>query len=206
MDIIDEFHKLYYHDGDEIYKKTYYMGIPIQKCPLDLWIYQEIIWEYKPMFIVETGTLYGGSALYLAHVLDNAKLNSQIYSIDINNWDYPKHNKIRYIWGDSVNRDLVDTLAPILNDGTVLVILDSLHTKEHVLKELELYSSFIKKDGYIIVEDTNLNGNPVRYDWGEGPKEAVEEFLSKHPEFVSDASKEKFLMTFNQQGYLKKIK
>ena len=85
-----------------------------------------------------------------------------------------------------------------------LVILDSIHTKEHVLDELNIYSRFIKPNGYIIVEDTNLNGHPVRNDWGDGPMEAVNEFLIQNSDFMIDSTKEKFLMTFNPRGYLKK--
>jgi len=205
MNIIDEFHKKFYNEGDEIYGKVTYMGFPILKCPLDLWIYQEIIWEYMPRYIIETGTFYGGSALFLAHTVKNAGLDCDIFSIDINGQLCPKADRLYYITDDSVNLDLISDFRNMIGDKKVLVILDSLHTKEHVLKELSLYSEFIKPRGYIIVEDTNLNGHPVRKDWGDGPMEAVKEFLETHVEFKIDETKEKFLMTFNPNGYLKRV-
>ena len=70
---------------------------------------------------------------------------------------------------------------------------------------MEIYSKFVSKDSYLIVEDTNINGHPVLPEFGDGPMEAVEEFLKKHSEFIIDSKCEKFLMTFNPKGYLKKI-
>jgi cephalosporin hydroxylase len=71
-----------------------------------------------------------------------------------------------------------------------------------VLAELELYGSRVSSGQYLIVEDTNLNGHPVRADFGPGPMEAVQEFLEGHPEFTPDRSREKFLLTYNPSGYL----
>ena len=83
-----------------------------------------------------------------------------------------------------------------------MVILDSGHKRDHVLEELRCYSPRVSSGQYLIVEDTNLNGNPVRPDFGPGPMEAVEEFLADHPEFTRDRSREKFLLTYNPGGYL----
>ena len=208
IDVVSEFHKKFYNEGDEIYGHVTYMGIPTLKCPLDLWIYQEIIWEYRPDVIIETGTYLGGSTLFLADTLKNAEIDGTVFAIDIVDKVRPlianKNNNIRFIWGSSTNIDLVDTLYSMVGGKNTLVILDSIHTKEHVLDELNIYSRFIKPNGYIIVEDTNLNGHPVRNDWGDGPMEAVNEFLIQNSDFMIDSTKEKFLMTFNPRGYLKK--
>jgi cephalosporin hydroxylase len=85
-----------------------------------------------------------------------------------------------------------------------MVILDSDHHKDHVLRELEIYSKFVTNGSYIIVEDTNINGHPVRPKFGPGPTEAVKEFLKGSRDFVIDKSREKFFLTFNPNGYLKK--
>lgn len=86
-----------------------------------------------------------------------------------------------------------------------MVILDSDHHKEHVLKELRTYSRFVTLDSYLIVEDTNINGHPVYLDFGPGPMEAVEEFLTENSQFFVDRTKEKLLLTFNPCGYLRRI-
>jgi len=85
-----------------------------------------------------------------------------------------------------------------------MVILDSEHCKDHVLKELQIYNSFVNKGSYLIVEDSDINGHPVRPGWGPGPMEALNEFLKENNDFVIDDSREKFLMTQNPRGYLKR--
>ncbi|MFK4426337.1 cephalosporin hydroxylase [Bacillus sp. RC51] len=91
-------------------------------------------------------------------------------------------------------------------DDVILVILDSDHSKEHVLKELQLYKSIVTTGSYMIVEDTCINGNPILPDWGPGPMEAVEEFLTKNNNFIVDETRHKFFISFNPNGFLKKIK
>jgi cephalosporin hydroxylase len=89
-------------------------------------------------------------------------------------------------------------------DDSVLVILDSDHTKDHVLAEMRAYGPLVTKGSYMIVEDTNINGHPVLPDFGPGPWEAVEEFLQGNDQFTVDRSREKLLMTFNPMGYLRR--
>src|SRR4029453_1950556 len=89
-------------------------------------------------------------------------------------------------------------------DEKRLVILDSDHSKAHVSNELELLSPFVSVGSYIVVEDSNVNGHPVLPEHGPGPAEAIAEFLASHRNFVADSAREKFLMTFNPGGYLKR--
>ena len=84
------------------------------------------------------------------------------------------------------------------------MILDSDHSRDHVLDELRLYSRFVTPGGYLVVEDTNVNGHPVFPEHGPGPMEAVEEFLAESDEFEIDLAREKFFLTFNPRGFLRK--
>ena len=86
----------------------------------------------------------------------------------------------------------------------VLVILDSDHNMPHVLKEMEIYSEFVTKGSYMIVEDSNVNGHPIMPNWGPGPFEAIQRFLEENNSFEVDKNREKFYMSFNPNGYLKK--
>jgi cephalosporin hydroxylase len=207
--IVDQFHKFYYdaHIFGGTWANTYWLGVPTEKCPLDLWIYQEIIFEVKPDVIIECGTGGGGSALFLANMCDLVD-NGRVISIDIEyREDRPKHERITYLIGSSTSEEIVRKVEGLIGEGDkVMVILDSDHHKEHVLKELKIYSKFVTKGSYLIVEDTNINGHPVAPDFGPGPMEAVEEFLKENKSFIIDKTREKFYLTFNPKGYLKRIK
>lgn len=206
---VDEFHRLYYDSYvfGETLLNTFWLGVPIWKCPLDVWIYQEIIFEVKPSIIVECGTRYGGSALFLASMCDLVN-NGKVITIDIEDTKgRPKHKRITYLLGSSTSREVVEKVRNLISDGDkVMVILDSDHHKEHVLSELKNYSKLVTQGSYIIVEDTNINGHPVLPDFGPGPMEAVDEFLRENKDFCIDRDKEKFYLTFNPKGYLRKIK
>lgn len=205
MKAIEDFHKIYYNSKVWDWN-TQWLGVRTEKCPLDLWIYQEIIYETEPSLIIETGTLAGGTTLFLASVCA-ARGFGLVLSIDINpsKSPLPYHHRINYCQGDSVSPDTIKRVEGLVGKkDKVMVILDSDHSYLHVLKELELYSKFVTSGNYLIVEDTNLNGNPVLPQYGPGPMEAVAIFLSRHSEFEIDSSREKFLMTFNPRGYLKK--
>jgi len=207
--IVAAFHRIYY-DGPRgegrVFHRTSWMGVPCLKCPLDLWAYQEIAAEIRPELVVETGTYSGGSALFLAQVLD-ALGRGEVVSIDVEERpDLPRHPRIRYVRGSSSDGELVDSLfAGRAGSESRMVILDSDHRREHVTAELSLFAPHVGAGSYLIVEDTSVNGHPVLPDFGPGPSEAVSEFLAAHPEFAVDASREKFLMTFNPGGFLKRI-
>lgn len=198
------FHKLYYYSETRTWQNTYWLGIPLQKCPLDLWIYQEIIYETKPEIIIETGTAKGGSALFFASICDLIK-RGEIITIDISSVKI-SHPRIIKIIGDSISEKIFNQVKKIVRNRTVMVVLDSDHSKKHVLKELELYSKLVTIGNYLIIEDTNINGYPVLPNFGEGPMEAVKEFLQKEKSFQIDRDKEKFFLTFSPKGFLKKIK
>jgi cephalosporin hydroxylase len=131
----------------------------------------------------------------------------EIVTIDVKDVkERPKHERITYLLGSSTSKEIVEQVRRLVsNKGTIMVILDSDHHKEHVLNELRIYGDLVTEASYLIVEDTNINGHPVYPDFGAGPMEAVEEFLKENKNFVVDASKEKFYLTFNPRGYLRRI-
>ncbi len=208
--VVQDFHIAFYVAG--VWKGLTYLGVPVLKNPLDLWLYQEIVSETKPDIIVETGTYEGGSALYLAGVLD-ALGHGLVISIDKAPRGTPEHPRIKYIIGDSTSMGVVETVQKEAGRGEVkcpdiMVILDSDHRRSHVLKELRLYGPLVTPGQYLIIEDTNLNGHPIPFrateEESEGPFEAVRAWLPDHPEFAQDYNCGKFGMTFNPGGYLKR--
>jgi cephalosporin hydroxylase len=141
----------------------------------------------------------------MAHILDIVG-KGEILSIDIDNTiSRPTHPRITYVHGSSADPTLIDSLLEGRHVEVCLVVLDSNHSKAHVLKELDLLASHVSVGSYLIVEDTNINGHPTFPGFGEGPFEAVEEFLETHPEFAVDETREKFLLTFNPRGYLLRL-
>ena len=203
--ILESFSKEYYHSL--AWDNTYWRGFQAKKCPLDLWIYQEIIYDTKPDIIIECGTAEGGTALFMADVcLLLGK--GHVITIDIVPKKNLVHDNLVTAWGSSIDEEIVrEVTSYIGRSDNVMVILDSDHRKEHVLKELDIYSKLVTKDNYLIVEDTNLNGNPITENFvGEGPMDALREFDISKSGFMVDTLREKHILTMNPRGYLVKIR
>jgi cephalosporin hydroxylase len=200
------FHRFYYMAMDSTWEDTRWLGRRIQKFPGDVWVYQEILYELRPDLIIETGTNYGGSAFYLASICDLLD-HGRIVSVDLDaKPDLPAHDRITYVAGSSTDPAVVDELRGAAAEAaTVLVILDSDHSYEHVADELRAYSELVTPGSYMIVEDTNIAGHPVVADLSRGPYEAVDEFLARDARFERDPAREKFMMTFNPGGYLRRV-
>lgn len=207
--IVSEFHNLYHRAGHfgGTWQNTFWLGVPALKLPLDLWVYQEIIFEVRPDLIVESGTASGGSALYMACICDLVD-KGRVITVDIDDTrSRPQHKRIQYLCGSSTSDSIIDQIrSNVAGSDTVLIILDSDHRKSHVLDELRLYNQFVTKGSYLIVEDTCVNGHPVQPNFGPGPMEAVQDFLEGNEDFIVDDSKEKFYVTQNPRGYLKRVR
>lgn len=203
--IVDQFHRLYFNDPGT-WQNTRWLGVRALKCPLDLWIYQELLEELRPQLIIETGTADGGSAYFLASMCDLLGAGD-IVTIDIeSNPARPVHPRVTYIHGSSVDPEVIAQVrARLPISGNVLVILDSDHRAPHVERELSLYAGMVTAGSYLIVEDTCVNNHPIAPDFGPGPMEAVTAFLTGNDQFVVDESRQKFHLTFNPRGYLRRV-
>jgi cephalosporin hydroxylase len=217
--LTDRFSRLYFdsHVVGKTWVSMSWLGVPLLKCPTDLWTYQELIYELKPDVIIETGTLLGGSALYLASLCDLIG-RGRVITIDIDATarsasqeqatvprSRPAHSRITYLNGSSTSEHIVKQVKWLTKDHEkVVVILDSDHSKEHVLAELHAYAPMVSRGSYLIVEDTNVNGHPVLPGFGPGPMEALNVFLQENRDFEIDFSREKHLLTFNPRGYLRR--
>ena len=207
--IVNQFHQLFYgsYTLDRPWTHVSWLGVPASKSPLDLWVYQEILNEVKPEKIIESGTSQGGTAYFLASICDCIG-KGEVLSIDIQPpHNRPQHLRTSYLHGSSTDPSIVERVRSWTgSNNRVMVLLDSDHNREHVLKELSIYSQFVTPGSYLIVEDTNLNGHPVWPGFGPGPMEAVKEFLRHSNEFLPDRNREKFYFTFNPSGFLKRVK
>jgi cephalosporin hydroxylase len=196
-----------------------WMGRPIIQYPQDIIAMQEIIWNVKPDLIIETGIAHGGSLIFYASMLELLGGEGTVLGIDI---DIRKHNRreiekhpmikrITMIEGSSIEAGVVQKVRNFAQGKTrVLVSLDSLHTHDHVLQELEAYSPLVSTGSYCVVFDTIVEDLPDEYSvdrpWGKGnnPKTAVWKFLEGNDRFMIDKEIEnKLLVTVCPDGYLK---
>src|SRR4029077_4241925 len=144
---VDAFHCLYYARLEQTWTQTFWMGIKVLKCPLDLWIYQEILYEVRPDLIVECGTYKGGSALFLAGMCDLLG-HGEVLTIDVDLQDRPSHPRLHYLTGSSTSPEVLQAVALRAGAGSVLVILDSDHSCAHVLEELRGYRQVVTPGSY----------------------------------------------------------
>lgn len=196
-----------------IWAHMWFQNVKIEKNPLDLWMMQQVIYETRPEFIVETGTAFGGSALYWAHTLNGMGLeNSRVITMDI--YDYCATAKTHPLWkkyvtffkASSTDPAILSQIADRVKGHKTLVTLDSDHSMQHVLNELHVYSPMVSRGSYLIVEDTHIDGVPTQPNSGPGPLAAVLKYLKEGGDkmFEQDFSREAFIMTFNPGGWLKR--
>lgn len=204
-----------------------WMGRPIIQYPQDILAVQEIIWSVKPDLIIETGIAHGGSLIFSASMLElnaisGGAKDAEVLGIDI---DIRAHNRaaveahpmarrISMIEGSSVAPEVVAAVrAKAAGKRSVLVMLDSNHTHDHVLAELDAFANLATVGSYCIVFDTVIEDMPADaftdrpWSRGNNAKTAVCEFLERHPEFEIDKSiQHKLLVTVAPDGYLKRLK
>jgi cephalosporin hydroxylase len=200
--ISKHFNRVYYANADRTMFDCAWLGTTTVKYPLDLWIYQELIVEQRPQLIVETGTFRGGSAAYFGSICDLLG-EGHVVSVDIQDLSPPQHPRV----GSSIAPETVAAVhARAEGLVRIFVILDSDHSRDHVLAELHAYSDLVPVGGSLIVEDTNVNGHPVLPEHGPGPYEAVDAFLADNDAFVRDRRSERFMCTANPGGFLTRVR
>ena len=214
-----------------------WLGRPIIQYPQDIVAVQEIIWKVKPDLIIETGIAHGGSLILSASMLAQLDLDEAIQSgekidpseskrkvlaVDIDIRDHNRSaieahhmsSRIEMIQGSSIDLKIANRVEDFAKDySNILVFLDSNHTHDHVLAELELYAPLTSLGSYCVVFDTIVEDMPAdmypNRDWGPGnnPKTAVREYLKNHSEFqVDKALENKILISVAPEGYLQRVK
>jgi cephalosporin hydroxylase len=214
-----------------------WLGRPIIQYPQDIVAMQELVWQTRPDLIIETGIAHGGSLIFSASLLamldmadavesgaaiDPKVSSRKVLGIDIDirehNRDaieaHPMSSRIRMIQGSSIAPEVIGQVKDVAKDyQRILVCLDSNHTHEHVLAELEAYATLVSVGSYCVVFDTLIEDMPadmfVDRPWGSGnnPKTAVHEYLRTHSEFEIDKSiQHKLLITVAPDGYLKRVR
>ncbi len=203
-----------------------WLGRPIIQYPQDMIAMQDLIWSIQPDLIIETGIAHGGSLIFSASMLElnaicGGSQNAEVLAVDIDirphNREaieaHPMFKRISMIQGSSIDPEIVEQVkTQAAGKQKILVFLDSNHTHDHVLAELEAYAPLTSVGSYCVVFDTLVEDLPAdmfgNRPWGPGdnPKTAVREYLKTHAEFEIDKSiQNKLLITVAPDGYLKRI-
>jgi len=196
-----------------------WLGLPIIQMPPDIVALQEVIWATKPQVIIETGVARGGSVIMSSSLLELIG-EGEVVAVDIDIRahnraaieEHPLAHRVHLIQGSSIDPDIVDAVrARTEGAERVMVVLDSNHTHEHVLAELEAYAPMVTPGQYLIVADTVVEHIPVQEHrprpWGPGdnPMTALDAYVAEHPEFEPDRfTNDKLLMTSSPGGYLRR--
>ncbi len=214
-----------------------WLGRPIIQYPQDIVAMQELIWQVKPDLIIETGIAHGGSLIFSASMLalldlcdaiesgtpmDPRQSKRKVLGIDIEIRPHnraaieahPMATRIQMIQGSSIDPAVIEQVHQVAKEyDRILVCLDSNHTHDHVLAELEAYASLVTPGSYCVVFDTIIEDMPAGsfpdrpWDKGNNPKTAVWEYLKDHPEFEIDKSiQHKLLITVAPDGYLRRVR
>jgi cephalosporin hydroxylase len=214
--LMDAFHNLVYHSLE--WDKTTWLGVHAQQNPNDVWSYQQIFFETKPDFVVEAGANNGGGALVWATLLGPINPKAKVLTIDIedkleNARKVPLFKeKVEFFLGSSTSDETFKSISERVKGKKTVVILDSDHSRDHVLNEMNLYGDLVSVGSYMLVQDTNIHGHPTGKNFGPGPWEAVDAFMAAgaHSKggatFEIDRSRELLFFSMHPRGYLKRVK
>ena len=207
--VIKFFHYIWWQSKDT-WPRNRFLGYEILQCPFDLQIYQELIFSTKPEFILQTGICGGGSIVYFSSILDlmGKPKDIKVIGVDIDlsaEAKKIKNDRVILLEGSSTCDEIISKIKDYTRGKNGIVILDSDHSEKHVTEELSIYKDFVQKGCYLVVEDTNLNGNPVHPDFGPGPFEAIQNFLKENKDFSQENHLwKRNLFSFHQYGWLRR--
>lgn len=207
-DIAAEYHKWYY--GTMRQNTTRWMGVTCWKSVSDMWNYQEILAHLRPSLVVEFGSAFGGSAMFFSAVMREIGQPFRVFSVDVTHKNLSERARqdadVEFMESSSTAAVVADRIRELRAEfpGPVFAILDSDHTRDHVLAEMKLLRPLLRAGDYVVVEDANINGHPVMPGFGPGPFEAIEAYEAEFPDdYLHDREREeKFGFTFATNGFL----
>ncbi len=189
-----------------VFDQVHYRGVQTWKNVLDLWVLQEILWETAVDTVIEIGVRHGGTTLWLADMLRTFRADDAlVIAIDLEPPAIQLPPEVRFINGDSIAPTTVEKARGLAAGRKALVIADGNHAAGHVLQEMRLYGPLVAEGSYFIAED----GIVDVMEWKEftpGPTVAAHQFVAENDAFIMDRSREKFLLTYAPDGFLKRVR
>lgn len=204
--LLQQYHEVWYN-APHTWHYLHFLGVGMMKSPNDLWMYQELLSEYRPKTIIETGTYLGGSALWYAFLMDMLQIDGgRIFTIDIDDHRRCDHPRITFLDGDSTDPALAAAISEQV-EYPLLVSLDADHAAAHVFKELTLYAPLVKPGDWLIVEDTNISwGDDGEHKGDRGAQGGLQDYLTIHEgEFRQDVLCERWLLSMHPGGWLQRM-
>jgi cephalosporin hydroxylase len=184
---------------------TTWSGKWMNKAPTDLFAYQEILHRVRPEWILETGTEGGGRALFLATICDLIGAGRVLSVDDRAVENPPEHERITYLRKDPTDPETAAAVRETIGDAKRVVVILGAAKRDKLMASFEYYGQLVPVDSYLILEDTILNGHPVWTGFGPGPHEAAGAIISDG-DFEPDPSLERYGVTFNPSGFLKRVR
>lgn len=203
IDIKQQIRNLFYrhvrleHNGEN---EPRWRGIHVIKFPTDLILYAEQIWNNKPDFIIETGTQFGGSALFFADMLSLFNDTGRVITIDIRDRVVERDPRIEYLLGSSADRKIFEHIKNKVSGKRVMVVLDSDHRYNHVRRELRLYGRLVTPGQFLVVEDSYMRNEVMK-----GPGHAVKWYLDNTKKYVMEHPEEKYFVAVTREGWLRRL-
>lgn len=207
--ICENYHHWYWKT--EVHDRVTWRGVKTLKLVSDMWLYQEIIEKLQPSLIIEFGIFEGGSTLFFNDLLKNMGGNRTHLAVDISlgncNAKVSQLTNVHFMECSSAHESVAQKISELRAafPGPVFCILDSDHTKAHVLAEMELLRPLLVKNDYLVIEDSNLGGQPVAGEWiNNSPFDARADYMAKYPHDYSydTVTEEKFGLTYSPKGFL----
>jgi cephalosporin hydroxylase len=180
--------------------------VRVPRPPTDLFAYQELVARLRPDWIIDIRAGSGGLGWFFATLCDLVG-NGQVIAIESKEpAKRPRHDRLRYITGQSVDEEVVDEVHSLVGrPGNALVILGARAPARRISDEHQAYSDLVPVGGYVVVEDTILNGHPVWPNFGVGPAEAVKGIVERRENFAIDVEMNKYRLSFNPNGFLRRM-
>lgn len=185
------------HRGDN---EPRWRGVHMIKFPTDMALYAEAIWENKPDYLIETGTKFGGSALFFADMLQLFS-GGKVISIDIAPESCPAHPGVEYIVGSSSDRAIFEQVKRRVEGKKVMVVLDSDHRSFHVKRELRLLGRLVTKGQFLVVEDSYTRNSGLK-----GAGRAVEWYLTTTDKYKRETPEDKYFVAVTRGGWLRRVR
>jgi cephalosporin hydroxylase len=199
MEFIDAFWR------SKEWHQTTWSGKWMGKAPTDLFAYQEVLFRIRPDWILETGTGGGGRALFLASICDLIG-GGRVLSVDDQAAEkLAEHPRITYLPRDPTEPDTAAEVRETIGEHPRLVVILGAAKRRKIEANFEHYGPLVPVSSYLILEDTILNGNPVWTGFGPGPREAAGTII-REGDFEPDPSLERYGVTFNPGGFLKRVR